>query len=568
MRPWFSVGALALAARRANVAGAVRLTCAPDRLEIELVRVTGFAQGFAPGGLADPVGIRVPYTAVRGLVREGRMLYLTLDPAVVSPYTRFALARFAEDPDLVLARAFEARARVRWASFLLPPPLGVVAAAAVPDTLAGGVLGRASLGALAMLAAWAILRELLGWLTWGGPRSDRLRDRFEAELAEHLALAPPAGAVAPVYAVRLPARPSRRPPEPPQPVSAERPPSLDDEARSGVPTSLRLRPLLAALSAAVGVVLVVGFLRRHAVEEPPPPHRDVAVTGLAAAARAIRIDVPEPPPPERCVCKRADSPLWKDSLPVLSVLTFEGEDGASEPPEAKPDRAGFPQFAFELAVVNNSARRLRDVRVTLTFARRNKAGARVGAVDRGLFWGGVLSAGHAVKWNVSAPGSEHRLDTNVNGTLADKHLAPAPGDAFFALTSSRFRAVRLHAAVMLAYVRDPRAKEVARALAVQSTADATTIARVRRAAAPVFACEVRRDGELLEACLYNGASGPKGGLSLREVTAPPAAGEQAPAPRSVKIEGTLPAHDGLRVRLRAPADMAGELAVVDPNAVE
>ena len=80
MRPSFTVGALAVAARRANAVGAVRATLLPGGLEIELMRVSGFSQGFAPGGVAEPVAFRVPYTAVRGLVREGRVLYLSFDP--------------------------------------------------------------------------------------------------------------------------------------------------------------------------------------------------------------------------------------------------------------------------------------------------------------------------------------------------------------------------------------------------------------------------------------------------------------------------------------------------------
>jgi len=39
----------------------------------------------------------------------------------------------------------------------------------------------------------------------------------------------------------------------------------------------------------------------------------------------------------------------------------------------------------------------------------------VGAVDRGLFWGGALAPGHAVKWHVAAPGNEVRFDTSVSG---------------------------------------------------------------------------------------------------------------------------------------------------------
>ncbi|MFT3768783.1 MAG: hypothetical protein QM820_25330 [Minicystis sp.] len=577
MRPWYTVHALAIAARRANVAGVVRLTCAPEGLEIELIRVTGFALGFAPGGVADPVAFRVPYTAVRGLVREGRLLYLALDPAVITPYNRFALARFAEDAGDVLARAQESRARARWASFILPAPSGAIAALAVPETLADGILGRLSVGAIAALGAWVLLRGLVMWKSWGGPFSDRFRDRFEAELAERLALTPPL-TTTPAPAVRIaPRRPPVRPPAIiPEPITPTvvAPPALHvappravhvAEPPASVRQPLLRKPLIAAFAAAVGVVMVVGFLRRHAAERPPPPALPLLMTGLGAAVRLVSLDVRAPPEPEHCLCVRADSPLWKDGVPVLSVITFEGDETAITDPEPTLDRKGFPKYRFDLAIVNNGARGLRDVRLTLTFARRTESGKRVGAVDRGLFWEGVLRPGHAAKWHVAAPGNEVRTDVSVTGTLAAQNLDPAPADAFFGLTSARVRAVRVHGAIMLAYLRDPRAGAAARALAAQSSSDDAILARVRRAAAPVIACEVRREGEQIEACVFNGSSRPRSGLSLREVPVAGAPGAGAAEPRGLPIDRTVPVHDGLRLRFAIPPDFAEDFAIVDPS---
>jgi hypothetical protein len=552
------VGALALAGRRANAVGAVRLTLMPGEMEIELVQVAGFSFGFAPGGVAEPVSFRVPFTAVRGLLREGRILTLTFDPAVVTPYNRFALAGFAEDPAASLARAFQARDRARWASFLLPAPLGLLAAALVPEALVGGVLGRASIAVLASLVLFAVLRELWAWRAWGGPESERLGDRFEAELGERLALVDtPVAArpLPPALALRLPARRRARP-TPLVPVLTRARPaeSARPAERGRTSESARLAfPLAAAVAAAAGIVGVMAFLQRYAAPRPPPPAVDRLATGLGAAARAIRPLYREPPTPERCTCARADSPLWKSGIPALSVLTFHGDDEA--PVELVPtfDGKGFPGFDFDLAVVNDGARPLHDVRLTLTFARRSASGQRVGAVDRGLFWSGVLAPGAAVKWKVKAPGSEMRVDASVTGTLDKARLDPAPADAFFHLTSSRFRAVRVHGALMLAYLRDPRAESAARALSATSAADELLIGRIRRAAAPVFACDVRRAEGKLEACVLNGSSQPRSGLAVREVLA---AGKEA---RAVPIPLTIPVHEGRRVHLEVPADLGEDL---------
>jgi hypothetical protein len=151
------------------------------------------------------------------------------------------------------------------------------------------------------------------------------------------------------------------------------------------------------------------------------------------------------------------------------------------------------------------------------------------------------------------------VDASVTGTLAEANLDPAPPDAFFELGSSRFRAVRLHGAAMLAYLRDPRAQALARAIAVAGVGDAEILGRIRRAAAPVFACEVRREGARLGACVFNGASQPKSGLSLREIT---------PAARTFPIEATVPVHDGLRLGLDVPTDLGDELGVLDPSGVD
>ncbi|HVY46838.1 MAG TPA: hypothetical protein VHB21_13215, partial [Minicystis sp.] len=123
---WFSIGALAIASGRSSAVGAVRLTLAPDAIEVELVRVASFARGFAPGAVAEEVTFRAPYTAVRGLVREGRTLHLAFDPRAVVPHARFALAHFSTEPAAVLAGAYAARLRARAALFALPLPLGLV----------------------------------------------------------------------------------------------------------------------------------------------------------------------------------------------------------------------------------------------------------------------------------------------------------------------------------------------------------------------------------------------------------------------------------------------------------
>lgn len=567
MSPEFTVGAIAVAARRANAIGAVRITCASEGLDIELIRISSFEWGFAPAGIADRVSFLVPYAAVRGVVSEGPALYLALDPLVITPYNRFALARFADDPAEVLASAFRARVRARLASLLIPPPVGLLCALLAPGDLAAGALGRASFGALATLVVWMLLRRVVQHMSRGGPREDRLRDALEAELVERVGAAsrgPAAVAevLAPVRAepVRFPRL--RRGIPLPAPRSA-RVMALSVATATAETARRLLMPIAAATATAVGAVVAMLFLQRHGGSTPPPPPVPRLVTGLGEAVRAFRI-VPEPKTRlPRCTCTRADSPLWKQGVPKVAMLIFEGESAAGVPTVHR-DRRDRPHYDFDLAVVNDAATPVRDVRVTLTFARRTEDGRRVGAVDRGLFWEGALAPGRAVKWHVKAPGSEMRIDASVGGTLADAGLEPAPGDAFFKLTTSHFRAVRLHAAFMLAYVGDPRATDVARALGAQSAADNKLLSRIRRASSKVIACDVHRENGFLDACVFNASAEPKGGLVVRDAPAVP--GE--PSGWTLPVEVPVPVHDGLRLHAPYRGDSRADVEVVDPEVAD
>jgi len=547
---WFTIGALALAERGANAVGAVRLCCAPEALEIELVRASTFSEGFAPGGVVETVHLRVPYLSVRGLVRKNRTLYLTLDPQVVAPYNRFALARFTEDPAEALAQAYRERARARWASYLVPWPAGVLAAALAPDAQVGGALGRASLGIVVALAIWAVLREIVTWRSWGGPISDRLCEELTVELSSHLGLGAATPAPPSTSASGHDTVPRRAPTS-----------SLSEPSAPGLFTPGRARIALVVGLAAIGAVAFLSFIQRFTSPHEPPPAVPLLVAGVASAAERAHLDdrafSPAPAGP-RCLCARADSPLWKDGVPELSVLTFTGEGGVAGEVTPAPSRGGKMRYDFDLAVINNAAHSLRDVRVTLTFARRDDEGRRVGAVDRGLFWEGQLGPARAIKWHVSAPGTEMRVDPSVSGTLEEQGTEPASPDAFYALTSAHYRPVRVHAAAMLAYLRDPRALEVARALGGQSEDEQRVLDRIARAAAQVFACSMKRAGDRIEACVFNGSSRVVEGARLREVREAPR-GAAPPDEKSFAIDGIIPIHEGVQVTFPVPAE-AEEIA--------
>jgi hypothetical protein len=551
---YFTVGALAIAADAANAVGAVRLTCGPRGLEVELVRVGWYVEHFALGEVVESVHFTVPYTAIRALVRRGRMLCLSLDPAAATPYNRFALVRFTPNPAGAPAIAYRTRAAAGLARAVLPAPLGALGAVLAPANLVAGLLGRASLGVIVALAVWLMLREIDHALTWGGPIADQYRDALEHALTKKM------GFIAALAPAPIPV------PEPPtaiiHPADAG-PPAAAMVSPSYAPGSApggRLRAVLSIALIAVGAVAAIALFRRFT--EPgnaPPPPATLTARMAPAAERLLQADLtPRPPELPRCTCARADSPLWKDPLPILSTLMFpRTEDGQGEITPV-PDRRGVPRYDFDLAVVNNSARPIDELSLVVTFARRNPEGERTNVTDRGLYWGSPLDPGRSIKWRVRAPGTELRLDVPPLGSLSDPGAEPAPADAFFKLSAAHYRRVRVHAAMMLAYHRDPRAIDAVHSLGAGSSQEEKIFARILRASAPLMVCGLSRVGEQIEACLFNGFAKPVRVTAMREVHDDPAL-----TGRTWPVDAIVPVHEG--AKLSAPlgeGELPAEVEVV------
>ncbi len=209
--------------------------------------------------------------------------------------------------------------------------------------------------------------------------------------------------------------------------------------------------------------------------------------------------------------------------------------------------------------MNNSGAPVSDFRVLLTFARRDRRDERAGITERGLFWEGALGPGRAVKWHVEAPGTEVKIEPGVTGLL-DGETGVASPDAFFELTRARYRVVRIHAAMMLAWLRDPRARDALLSLLPAASGEEEKLGRIRRATADVVPCSVAVEEGRLRACLFNGGVAPLRGVTLREV----AAGEGG-APRAWPIAATLPVHEGVEVTLPLEGSAAPEELEVVPQ---
>ena len=256
---------------------------------------------------------------------------------------------------------------------------------------------------------------------------------------------------------------------------------------------------------------------------------------------------------ELCSCERSDSPLWSSPPPLLSIIPIPTRKGDGPLPDdisPRVDGRGRGRYEFDIAIVNNGKDDLNDVKLVLTFARRDARGERAGVTDRGLFWEGALGPGRSVKWSVKAPGTELRIDVGERRTLAD--VAAAPGDAYFSLLRARQAAVRLHAATMLAYVGDRRAETAARQLEGLSKTQEATREMVVRAASPHRVCRAKVQGETLSVCIDNTGDD---ALVSPELVEPTQGGRRA------KLLATIAPHSGALATFERFGTVAEELIV-------
>jgi hypothetical protein len=483
------VCATALPAARGATTGFVRLTLLPDQLVLELSRASVHLPGFATPSLASQ-SLRVPYAAVRSVVREGERLWLTLDPRAAAPHTSFCLTDFTDRmPARIPLLPSRALVRFAWAVG------GLVAAALVvprvPHSLAAGLVGRGvvalAVAAMGAAALGTLVRRLVA------ARSETLGRALEEELGVRLGLA------------QAPVRPAW----------------LQSAGRA--PAALELhRPIAVALGLAATTTLTWwGVQRASQVSLPRPSYVEATTSPLAiltpelasAAARHARRALP--PPPDRvsvgepCACPGSlPRPFGAEGLPVASVLLAASPDDASGVVSPGSPRGGY---RFDVVVVNNSATPLWDVKATVTFARRNRAGQRVGMSDRGLFYAGPLGPGELRKWTVRGPGTEVTIASSARGLgagldtpLSRAGLAHAAPDAFEKLSSSRFAVARAHAARALAQLGDERALQAVERIAVRPPPPIAQ--ELHAATATPRTCQFEVRAHTARACVSNPAA--------------------------------------------------------------
>ena len=317
-------------------------------------------------------------------------------------------------------------------------------------------------------------------------------------------------------------------------------------------------PLLFALAAlALLGVLVVAFVSEY---EARQLSANRALSGAGeVVARIVGRVVEVATALEPCGCERASSPLWDGGLLRLSVLVEHGTsaEDAARGTEATnmPPSAEAPIYRCEVAVVNNGSEPVMSVKLRLVLQRKLSNGETRPMSDRGLFYEGPLGAGRAVKWHVEGRGDALSVASVSAVPDASSTVASiAAGDAFFALRNARLAVVRQHAAMMLAYLGDARAAELLH------KEKGLVMDRVARLTTPLVGCDLRLEGDVFGACVFNTSSRPQRALRIE------AFDRSGDVVGRWPLEFTLPVHEGLRVSEPFARHVAvEEIAVFDSN---
>jgi len=564
--------ATAKSSERSNAAGAVELECAEHGLLLGYRGVFALSEGYVPGAVATGADLTVPWSRIGQAALEGDELFLEVDVSI-TPLNRLCLTGFSagEEP-LPPEESRRRRLIVRVAT------LGLAFTAALAAF--AGARGAGATPSLSLSVSAAILTALavLAVGFWADrfvaipvPRmtGDVAREAFLAELALHR----PA-------LTRAPAAPP--PARPPLVFYFEK---LIPRTTAAIVITLSAALLGTLLTTRV-IVLDEGTTRRPAAaasdddrperreRQLPEPDRARAVAPAGLVSKPLASSVPSAPPAtgdsvrlgEACRCVRSDSALWQQPIPRLSLLTLAQRTRRGR---GEDENKRKKYLELELGVVNNSKSDVPEVSLLVEFFERDPppSNKRYSVATRPLFFAGPLRPAQAIKWSVEGQGVEFEVHNPVPGDVGPFGDDAAPSNLFAELLTANHRPVRLHAAMMLTFLGDPRARDAVLELREALREDeAPYLNRLIVAQSPVKVCKLQVEAarQAGSACLFNSGAEPKKDLGLRvraladEVSHADPVG-QPPEVRteaSYHVPGELPANEGRQASFSV--DLHGE----------
>jgi hypothetical protein len=511
--------AIAVASEHSDAVGTVELECTPLALVIVYRGVGAFQKGYAPGALTTGTRVEVPWNAVREASFEGDRLFLHVDEAT-TPYRRLLLGGFStgDPPDPRELRRQRLLVRIGTAVAMLVGGLlaAVTVARVSSDAGATAAVLLGCLGAAVVLFVGLVADHKLGL---GGPETDAARVGLAMELAAHLPH---------LSSALQPTLP--RPPPPPLAL-----PSF--QALLPRTTTAVVITMSAAL---LGAVLTAGWLARspartrsdegeaplrertpEQASRPPPPAEREPIPAVAAVPAAVPSAAPAPSGPTEgavalsgsCTCQRSDSLLWRDGLPRLSTVLIDRH---------QKEHNGHLHLELELGVVNNWDQAFPEVSLLVQFYERDPPPStkRTPTFNRPLYFEGPLAPGQAIMWHVDARGNDFEVIVPPTPMLDVLGADASATNLLADLLKAIHRPIRLHGAMMLAYLGDPRAKEGALGLReALREEEAPYIDRLLWTLGEVRTCSVAvsESGNVrtVHACVFNTTKAPRKALGLR-----------------------------------------------------
>jgi len=557
------IRATAGATTRSNAVGTVELECTPQGLVLTYLGVGAFSEGYAPGALTHGTRLTVPWEAVREARAEGDQVFLAIEPRL-TPHHRLVLTGFTSGDVVDPRELFRQRVVLR---------IGGLGAALVGMVLIALTLPRISpetggmtAVALALVAAVAILGvALLVDVRLGrGADEDSARLALVGELN--------------IYVPHLTRSPTA-PRKPPKPLTIPVIQGLMPRTTFAISATLA--------SGMLGAILMARWIvaggpearypersRQVAARQEIEPQPATAVDLPAAPApltpppAATPTQMPEPAPADvnstgtGCRCGRADSALWAGAIPRVSTLLIG---------QRAIHRRNKNRLEVSIAAVNNGDQDLHDVTLRVHFLEQDPppSNKTYPVAQRAMYFEGPLGPGQAIKWTVEARGTTFELENPYTEMLQPDGSNAAPTNLLAELLHANHRPVRLHGAMMLAYLNDPRARQAVLDLQEALREDeAPYLRRLFQATSDVRVCNLRIEGggsnRQVSACVYNASREAKHNVGIQvralehpvshltPVSVPPTmlaeqkwkvAGNLAPG-SGIRTQGTLDLSDG------------------------
>ena len=557
------VRAIAIASEHSNTVGTVEIDCTPNGLSLTYVDAARIGDEGVPVAFERWQEVVVDWSHVRQVKLLGSALSLEFEvpPAGVQ---RCLLVHFSTGHEDTLQDVQQRRLLMRlWTigvSVVVASAIALAAPRVSPSV--GPWLGLCA-GAIFAAILMAIGLKAERFLADGGRKSAVLGDMFVNDLMAYVPNIPREPFVAAPKAFKLPRLDGILP-------------------RTTLAISLTLAgALLAALimfrwiieghneSADVGAEAAAiaplpnAAPTREAVATVPAQSVPIAIRpAVEAVAPSAAIAAKSQPAGQArttgpCECQRADSLLWSQPLPKVSLIVLSSK---------RYKRHNHEHVELEFAAINNSDREITELTSMAEFFEQDPppSSKLVSVSTRAVYYQGPLMPGEAIKWHVDAEGTTFRIHpplengNPITGTLEDNGSNAAPTNAIAKLLKAHNRPVRLHGTMLLAFLRDPRAREATVELGDSlRESESSYLRRLLEALAEVRMCQVQVAGagsqRRVLGCVFNTADTPRTpvevvvrALDATVSTADPVgAPPQIIAEKSVILPGSLPAKSGL-----------------------